>query len=123
MANSSKKSSQAQAANPYSVLGVERKAGLGEIKKAYFKLVREYPPEEQPEKFKEIRTAYEQLKSPQKRAEIDFFLLQPAPELTISKNGRYDLTVHPEDMLRLALELRLAELSFERDFREPKLSE
>ena len=79
-------------------------------------------PEEQPEKFKEIRTAYEQLKSPEKRAEIDFFLLQPAPELTISKSGRYDLTVHPEDMLRLALECRLAELSFEQDFHEVNIS-
>ncbi|MCP4398688.1 MAG: J domain-containing protein [bacterium] len=120
MKNSSK--SSANAANPYNVLGVERKAGLGEIKKAYFTLVREFPPEEQPEKFKEIRTAYEQLKSPTKRAEIDFFLLQPAPELTISKSGRYDLTVHPEDTIRLALELRLAELSFEKDFRELDIS-
>ena len=108
--------------NPYTVLGVDRKAGLGEIKRAYFKLVREYPPEEQPEKFQEIREAYEQLKSPEKRAQIDFFLLQPPPELSVASKGRYDLTVHPEDMIQLALELRLAELSFEQDFRDPKIS-
>jgi len=112
-----------QKTNPYTVLGVERRASLGEIKRAYFKLVREYPPEEQPEKFQEIRNAYEQLKDPEKRAQIDFFLLQPPPELTVTSKGRYDLQVHPEDMVRLALELRLTELSFEQDFREPKLSE
>lgn len=119
MENSSKQNGKTP--NPYTVLGLERKASLAEIKKAYFKLVREYPPEEQPERFKEVRTAYEQLKSPEKRAEVDLFLLQPPPELTISKSGRYDLTVRPEDAIRLALELRLMELSFEQDFHEPTI--
>jgi len=116
-------SKKAKAANPYMVLEVDRKASLAEIKRAYFKRVREYPPEEHPQQFKKIRNAYEQLKSPEKRAEVDFFLLQPPPELTGLSKGRYDLNVHPEDMIQLALELKLAELSYETDFREPKISQ
>ena len=118
MAHSSR---QKQAPTPYEILGIDRRATLADIKKAYFKMVREYPPEEQPDKFKEIRQAYEQLKSPEARAAVDMFLLQPPPELPRIVKGRYDLDVHPEDMIRLALELRLAELSFDRDFHEPKI--
>ncbi len=116
-------SSKQAKTSPYSVLGVDRKASLADIKCAYFKLVREYPPEEQPEQFKAIRKAYEQLKSPEQRAVIDMFLLQPPPALTDKSTGKYDLTVHPEDMIRMALELRLAEISSEKDFHEPELSQ
>ena len=45
-------------ADPYAVLGLVRGASLSEIRRAYFALVREYPPEEQPEAFKTIRAAY-----------------------------------------------------------------
>ncbi len=107
--------------NPYDVLCVDRKANLAEIKRAYFKLVREYPPEEQPDKFQEIRKAYEQLKFVEQRMEVDMFLFQPPPPIGDIANSRYDLTVHPEDLIRIALEVKLAELSFEKDFREPAI--
>lgn len=45
----------------YEILGVSRDADEKEIKKAYFKLVRQFSPEKDPEKFKEIREAYEYL--------------------------------------------------------------
>jgi len=111
----------AVSANPYTVLGVDRKAGMGDIKRAYFKLVRDFPPEDEPEKFQKIRAAYEQLKSPESRAAVDMFLLQPPPEMPDVPNSRYDLTVHPEDLVRLAVEYKLAELDLTRDFREPKI--
>ena len=38
-------------ADPYAVLGLVRGASPREIKRAYFGLVREYPPEEQPDAF------------------------------------------------------------------------
>ncbi len=114
-------SKRKKTSTPYDVLGIDRRAALTDIKKAYFKMVRAYPPEEQPEKFKEIRQAYEQLKSPESRSAIDMFLLQPPPELPHIGKGRYDLDVHPEDMIQLALELKLTELSFEQDFREPQI--
>lgn len=46
----------------YKVLGLTEEATEHEIKKAYFKLVRQYSPETDPEKFQEIREAYECLK-------------------------------------------------------------
>lgn len=46
----------------YEILGLSQGASQGEIKKAYFRLVREYSPEKHPEEFREIREAYEVLK-------------------------------------------------------------
>lgn len=48
----------------YKVLGVEPGATPQQIKKAYFSLVRTYSPEKDPEKFREIREAYENLQKP-----------------------------------------------------------
>ncbi|HBY93459.1 MAG: DnaJ domain-containing protein [Ardenticatenaceae bacterium] len=109
--------------DPYATLGLSRRAADAEIKRAYFRLVREYSPEREPEKFQEIRAAYEQLKTPERRAQTDLFLLQPPPEMPNRRRSGYDLAVHPEDIIALALELGLAELSVRKDFYEPKLPE
>lgn len=45
----------------YRELGLEPGADQAEIKRAYFKLVRQFPPEKDPERFQQIRKAYEQL--------------------------------------------------------------
>lgn len=61
----------------YSILGVSKNATDAEIKKAYRKLAVKYHPDknqgnkEAEEKFKEINTAYETLKDPNKRAAYD----------------------------------------------------
>lgn len=47
--------------NYLKVLGLDDGATQNEIKRAYFSLVRQYSPEENPEKFREIREAYEYL--------------------------------------------------------------
>ena len=59
--------------DPYQILNVSSDASLSEIKKAYFLQVRKHPPEKDPEMFKQIRAAYEQLKSVVSRAKIDLF--------------------------------------------------
>ena len=65
--------------NPYEVLGVARDASDTDIKKAYHKLVMQYHPDKNPgdksaeEKFKEVNTAFDILKDPQKRAAYDRF--------------------------------------------------
>ena len=55
----------------YQSLGLETGASVLEIKKAYFSLVRKYPPERFPEDFMRIRQAYELLSNEKTRQEYD----------------------------------------------------
>lgn len=47
----------------YEILGLKEGASQAEIKKAYFALVRKHSPEKDPDRFREIREAYEHLKN------------------------------------------------------------
>lgn len=47
----------------YEILGIQPGASQIEIKKAYFKMIRQYSPETDPEQFQKIREAYEYLKN------------------------------------------------------------
>lgn len=60
----------------YEVLGVGKDASKDEIKKAFRKLARQYHPDvnknpDAPQKFKEVKDAYEVLSNPEKRANYD----------------------------------------------------
>jgi curved DNA-binding protein CbpA len=57
--------------NHYQVLALERTADERAVKKAYFALVRKFPPDRHPEEFKKIRAAYEVLSDPVARARFD----------------------------------------------------
>lgn len=57
----------------YEILQVDSSADEAEIKRAYIRLVKKYPPEKAPEEFKKIRKAYEKLIDPISRAEYDAF--------------------------------------------------
>ena len=59
--------------NLYEILGIEKNATDQEIKKAYNKLLRKYPPEKEAEKYKEIREAYDTLKDKERRKNYDAY--------------------------------------------------
>ncbi len=107
--------------DPYGVLGVDRHSDEAAIKSAYFRLVREYPPEREPEKFQEVRAAYEQVRTAEARAKTDLFLLQPPPSWPRRRKLSPDLSVRADLVIELALELGLAGLSVREDFCEPEL--
>lgn len=50
--------------DPYHVLGVGPDTGPDEIRQRYLALVREFPPEREPQRFAQIREAYDQLRDP-----------------------------------------------------------
>lgn len=110
------------ASDPYATFGVPRDATLDQIKDAYFKLVREHPPEREPEAFKAIRAAYERLRTPERRVETDLLLLQ---ELALPSEWHtpvFDLGVHSEDLLSAARALSdLERTDFREDFRKVNL--
>ncbi len=109
--------------DPYAVLGLDRTATLDEIKQAYFALVREHPPERDPEAFKHIRAAYDRLRTPDVRIETDMLLLQVWPAPTrLRRLGSLDLTVHREDIIAAARAFSdLERTDFREDFREVTL--
>ena len=67
----------------YDVLGLDKGASSGEIKKAYHKLAREHHPDKggDPEKFKKVQEAYEILSDPEKRSNFDRFGSAEAPQV------------------------------------------
>jgi len=108
------------ASDPYRILGVAATASQVEIKRAYFALIRQYPPETEAEKFKIIRAAYEKLKDAQRRGETDIFRPQPPPDWQPPEiSSQLDTTFHPSDAL-LALRRwgELGRTNFEEDFQE-----
>ncbi|NLA58433.1 MAG: tetratricopeptide repeat protein [Firmicutes bacterium] len=62
--------------NHYVTLGVPVHAAPEDIRKAYFRLIRRFPPETHPEEFQRIRTAYEVLSDPVAKQRYDAFLKQ-----------------------------------------------
>ncbi len=109
--------------DPYAVLGLVRGAPPREIKRAYFDLVRQYPPEERPDAFKLIRAAYEKLRTADVKAETDLFLFQPPSLWEPRKRQRkLDLDFHPEDIWSLLQEYGdLGRTDFKSDYRPVQL--
>lgn len=108
--------------DPYEVLGLGRNASAREIKRAYFALVREYPPEGQPESFKLLRAAYEKLRSAEVKAETDLFLFQrPEPWEPRKRRRKLSLDIHSEDLTLILCQYGdLGRSDFTDDFRKPK---
>ncbi|MFQ5489476.1 MAG: DnaJ C-terminal domain-containing protein [Phycisphaerae bacterium] len=78
----------------YEVLGVSKSATADQLKRAYRQLAKKYHPDRNPEdasaetKFKEVQTAYEVLKDPQKRAHYDRFGPAAAGDWRTNQTGQ-----------------------------------
>lgn len=59
--------------DPYHTLGVSRSANDDEIRIAWSERIRQYPPERDPHRFKQIQQAFEILQNRHKRLEFDLF--------------------------------------------------
>ena len=91
--------------DPYARLEIERTADDEAVRKAYFQQVRRFPPEQAPQEFQQIRRAYEQLRTPERRKMTDLFLLQPLPPQPNRRMPACDLSVSGADLSTLALVL------------------
>jgi DnaJ-class molecular chaperone len=61
--------------DPFAVLGVSPEAGDDEIRRRYLELVREHPPEREPERFAAVRAAYEKVRTLDSRVRYRLFEL------------------------------------------------
>jgi len=52
-------------ADPFTILGVSANADHAEVRARYLELVKQFPPEREPEKFREVRAAFEAVQDPQ----------------------------------------------------------
>ena len=92
--------------DPYEVLGLPRHAGDAEIRARYLQLVREFPPDRAPQRFAEIRAAFDELRDPVRRLEEQLFRLGSSDSLeTLAADLRARLRnarLSPEALLALA---------------------
>jgi curved DNA-binding protein CbpA len=50
--------------DPYRVLGIAPEASEAEVRRRYLELVRQHPPDRDPDRFNEIHEAYDRLRDP-----------------------------------------------------------
>jgi curved DNA-binding protein CbpA len=111
------------ATDPYRILGLLPAAGQSDIKRTYFALIRQYPPETEADKFKIIRGAYEKLKDTKRRAETDIFRPQsPPPWQPPTRRLPLNTAFQPADALTVLRHWgELGRTDFADDFRDIKL--
>ena len=67
--------------DPYETLGLARFADEAEARRRYLELVRQHPPDRDPERFAAIRLAYDQVRDPVARLESQLFRLDSGETL------------------------------------------
>jgi len=68
--------------DPYRILGIPPESGDQEIRAAYLRKVKEFPPDRAPREFEQVRDAYETLRDPRARARL--LLVSVDPEQPLS---------------------------------------
>lgn len=74
--------------NFYEVLQISQEADMKAIKRGYAKLIRQFPPEKEPEKYREIREAYDTLKDEKTKNDYDNMMLYGDELLKLEEAGR-----------------------------------
>ena len=74
--------------DPRQVLGVAPEAGDEEIRAAYLRKVKEYPPDRSPREFEKVRDAYEILRDPRRRTQQMMLSTDPKQSLASLLEGR-----------------------------------
>jgi DnaJ-domain-containing protein 1 len=67
--------------NPFQVLGIAPEAGDEEIRAAYLRKVKQYPPDRAPQEFEKVRDAYETLRDPRQRTPRMLLAVDPLQPL------------------------------------------
>ena len=67
--------------DPHAILGLPPTATEADTRVRYLELVREFPPDRAPEKFAEIRAAFDELRDPVRRWEKRIFSLNSSDTL------------------------------------------
>ena len=73
--------------DPRQLLGVSPEAGDEEIRAAYLRKVKEYPPDRAPREFERVRDAYETLRDPRRRT-LHLLSANPKQPLVSLLDGR-----------------------------------
>ncbi len=82
--------------DPYETMGLARNAGETEIRHRYLELVRQHPPDRDPERFAAIHQAYEALRDPSRRLFDQLFAIE-------TKNDSFEvITADLRERLRRA---------------------
>jgi curved DNA-binding protein CbpA len=74
--------------DPRKVLGISPQAGDEEIRAAYLRKVKEYPPDRAPREFEKVRDAYEALRDPRRRTRHLLLSADPEQPLVSLLQGR-----------------------------------
>ena len=74
--------------DPCHILEIEPQASAEEIRAAYLRKIKQYPPERHPVEFEKVRDAYDTLRDPRARTRNLLFSGDPLPPLTHLLHGR-----------------------------------
>ena len=73
--------------DPYAVLEVDREAGDEQIRAAYLRKLKEYPPDRCPDEFENVRDSYDLLRDPRRRSQHTLFSCDPDAPLESLLDG------------------------------------
>lgn len=87
--------------DPRDLLGVSLEAGDEEIRAAYLRKIKEFPPDRCPEEFEKVRDAHDLLRDPRRRTEWMLFSAEPESPLLslLEEEGEERAFVGPEPWL------------------------